>query len=206
MRSLIGRKLGMTTLFSKERVIPVTVIEAGPCFVLDVKNKKRDGYKAVQIGFEESKEKDLSKAQLGVCKKAGVPPLKVVKEFRTEDTPDLTVGIKLTCEIFKEGDAVRVSSVSKGKGFQGVMKRWGFAGGGASHGSMSHRRAGAIGCRTTPGKIFKGKRMPGHMGLEKISLRNLQVVQVEAERNLIFVKGGVPGPKGSLVLIQEEIR
>jgi large subunit ribosomal protein L3 len=204
MRSLIGRKIGMTTLFQKEQVVPVTVIEAGPCYVLDLKDLKRDGYKAIQLGFEEAKEKELPKPQLGVCKKAGVPPVRVIGEFRVEELPELTMGSRLTVDIFKTGDAIRISAVSKGKGFQGVMKRWGFAGGGASHGSMAHRKPGAIGCRTTPGKIFKGKRMAGHMGLKRVTIRNLQVVQVQPERNLIFVKGSVPGSRGSLVIIQEE--
>jgi large subunit ribosomal protein L3 len=204
MKSLIGRKIGMTILFEKERVVPVTLIQAGPCFVLDLKDEKRDGYKAVQLGFEEAKEKELPKPQLGICKKAGVPPVKIIKEFRVEELPDLAVGTQVTADIFKSGDTIRVSAVSKGKGFQGVMKRWGFAGGGASHGSMAHRKPGAIGCRTTPGKIFKGKRMAGHMGMEKVTVRNLKVVQVQPERNLIFVQGSVPGARGSLVLIREE--
>lgn len=206
MKSLIGRKIGMTTLFEKEKVVPVTVIEAGPCYILDLKDQKRDGYTAVKLGFQEAKDKELPRPQLGVCKKAGVPPVKIIREFAVEELPDLTPGSKLTVDLFKEGDAIRVSAISKGKGFQGVMKRWGFAGGGASHGSMAHRKPGAIGCRTTPGKIFKGKKMAGHMGLKRVTVRNLQVVQVSPERNLLFVKGSVPGSRGSLVLIQEEAR
>ncbi len=206
MRSLIGRKIGMTTLFEKEKVVPVTVIEAGPCYVLDLKDRKRDGYTAVKMGFEEAKERELPKPQLGVCKKAGVPPVKIIREFSVEELPELSPGAKLTVDLFKEGDAIRVSAISKGKGFQGVMKRWGFAGGGASHGSMAHRKPGAIGCRTTPGKIFKGKKMAGHMGLKRVTVRNLQVVQVSPERNLLFVKGSIPGSRGSLVLIQEDAR
>lgn len=196
----------MTTLFEKEKVFPVTVIEAGPCYVLDLKDRKRDGYTAVKMGFEEAKERELPKPQLGVCKKAGVPPVKIIREFSVEELPELPPGSKLTVDLFKKGDAIRVSAISKGKGFQGVMKRWGFAGGGASHGSMAHRKPGAIGCRTTPGKIFKGKKMAGHMGLKKVTVRNLQVVQVSPERNLLFVKGSVPGSRGSLVLIQEDAR
>jgi large subunit ribosomal protein L3 len=207
MKSLIGRKIGMTTIFTKERVIPVTVIEAGPCFVLDRKTDERDGYQALKIGYQEAKERALSKSVVGICKKAGVSPMKVIHEFRLEGkSSEAQIGAKLTVELFQEGEKVRVRGVSKGKGFQGVMKRHGMAGGPASHGHMSHRRVGSIGCRTTPGKVFKGKRMPGHMGLETISARGLQVIRVESDRNLLLVKGSVPGPSGGLLIIEDDTR
>jgi len=204
MRSLIGRKVGMTTIFIDHTAVPVTVIEAGPCYVLEVKLSPKDGYNAIKVGFEETSENHLTKPQLGICKKAGAPPLKAMREIRQEEDSQFAIGSKLTVELFKEGEAVCVSAFSKGKGFQGVMKRWGFAGGSASHGSMSHRRSGAIGNRTTPGKIFKGKKMPGHMGSDLIKARNLQVVRILPERNLLLVKGSIPGARGSLVFIEEE--
>ncbi|MCX5970786.1 MAG: 50S ribosomal protein L3 [Coprothermobacterota bacterium] len=205
MKSLIGKKIGMTTLFTKERVIPVTVIEAGPCYVLDRKTLPRDGYEALKIGYKETRERSLAKPVAGVCKKAGAVPLKIVREFRLKGKEsDTQIGAKLTVELFECGEKVRVRGVSKGKGFQGVMKRHGMAGGPASHGHMSHRRIGSIGCRTTPGKIFKGKRMPGHMGLETICIRGLEVIRIEAERNLLMVRGSVPGPNGGLLIIEDE--
>ena len=206
MKSLIGKKIGMTTLLTSEEVVPVTVIEAGPCFVLERKSKEKDGYTALRIGCGRTKEGRLTKPLSGLLQKAGVEPLRFVRETRSPEESSFEVGEKLTVSIFQEGDRLRVQGVSKGKGFQGVMKRWGFAGGDASHGSMSHRRAGAIGCRTTPGKIFKGKRMAGHMGSKTVTARNLRVVKVIPERNLILVKGSVPGARGEWLFLEEERR
>jgi large subunit ribosomal protein L3 len=205
MKSLIGRKIGMTTVLNQDEVVPVTVIEAGPCFVIERKTRKKDGYEAIKIGFSEAKENELPKSVQGICRKVGVSPMRLIREFRMEGRESQAeVGSRLDVTVFQLGDQLRIRAVSKGKGFQGVIKRHGMAGGMASHGSMSHRRVGAIGCRTTPGKILKGKRMPGHMGLELVSARGLKVIKIEPERNLILVKGSVPGAQGGLLLIEED--
>lgn len=205
MKALIGRKIGMTTVMNQDEVVPVTVIEAGPCFIIERKTRKKDGYEAIKIGFSEAKENELPKSVQGICRKAGISPMRLMREFRMEGRESQAeVGSRLDVTVFQLGDQLRIRGVSKGKGFQGVMKRHGMAGGMASHGSMSHRRIGAIGCRTTPGKIFKGKRMPGHMGSELVSSRGLKVIKIVPERNLILVKGSVPGAQGGLLLIEED--
>ncbi len=204
MKSLIGKKIGMTTLLTPEEVVPVTVIEAGPCFVLEKKSREKDGYNALRIGYGQTKEGKLSKSLSGLLQKAGAEPLSFVREIRSSEESSLEVGAKLTVSIFQEGDRLRAQGVSKGKGFQGVMKRWGFAGGYASHGSMAHRKPGAIGSRTTPGKIFKGKRMAGHMGASTVTARNLRVVKIIPERHLILVKGSVPGARGGWLILEKE--
>ena len=201
--ALLGKKIGMTQVFDdNNRLVPVTVIEAGPCPVTQIKSSETDGYNAVQIGFRPQKEHRLSRAAIGHVKKAGVEPVAELQEFRTNGDVELNLGDVLTVEKFEAGQKIDVSGLTKGKGFAGVVKRYGFRGGDATHGnSLSHRAPGSIGQCQTPGRVFKGKKMAGHMGDKKRTLQNLSVVRVDAERNLILVKGSVPGATGSNVVV-----
>lgn len=203
MKGLIGKKVGMTQIFDESGAsIPVTVIEAGPCYVTQVRNIKRDGYAAVQLGFEEVEPRKLTGGRLGHLKKLDLPPLKYLKEFRTTD--EVEEGQMITVEVFNDVQRVDVIGKSKGKGFAGVVKRYGFAGGPKTHGQSDRLRApGSIGSTSTPGRVFKGKRMPGRMGNQTVTAQNLEVSLVNPEKNLIAVRGSVPGPKGGLVVIQE---
>lgn len=201
MKGIIAKKIGMTQMFDKDgKIVPMTILKAGPCKVVQKKNIEKEGYNAVQLGFEEIKEKKVNNPLKGHMKKIGeyFRFLKEIKDF------DKNEGEIIEVDIFKTGEKVKVTGLSKGKGFQGVMKRWGMAGGFDSHGSTSHRRVGAIGNRLTPQKVFKGKRMPGHMGFEKVSIRNLEVVFIDKDNNLIGVKGAVPGPNGGILIIRGE--
>ncbi|WP_353683998.1 50S ribosomal protein L3 [Thermodesulfovibrio sp. 3907-1M] len=200
MKGILGRKVGMTQIFDEEgRIIPVTVIEAGPCWVVQVRTPGKDGYEAVQLGFKEiKKEKNIPKPLLGIFKKAGVPPCRVLREFRMIG---YNVGDKVTVEIFSKGDVVSVRGTSKGKGFQGVMKRHNFAGGPDSHGSMFNRAPGSIGASSFPSRVWKGKRMAGHMGDETVTVKNLTIVDVIPEQNLLLVKGAVPGGENGILEI-----
>ena len=205
--ALLGKKIGMTQVFDDaNRLVPVTVIEAGPCPVTQVKSTEKDGYDAVQIGYRPQKEHRLSKAALGHFKKAGVEPVAELQEFRTNGDNELSVGDILTVEKFEEGQKIDVIGTSKGRGFQGVVKRHGFSGGPASHGSMFHRRGGSYGMCQWPGHVIKGKKMPGHMGDARRTVQNLQVVKVVAEKNLILIKGSVPGSRGSLVTVRTAVK
>ena len=205
--ALLGKKIGMTQVFDDaNRLVPVTVIEAGPCPVTQVKSTEKDGYDAVQIGYRPQKEHRLSKAALGHFKKAGVEPVAELQEFRTNGDNELSVGDILTVEKFEEGQKIDVIGTSKGRGFQGVVKRHGFSGGPASHGSMFHRRGGSYGMCQWPGHVIKGKKMPGHMGDARRTVQNLQIVKVVAEKNLILVKGSVPGSRGSLVTVRTAVK
>jgi len=205
--SLLGKKIGMTQVFDENnRLIPVTVIEAGPCPVTQVKSDEKDGYSAVQIGYRPQKEHRLSKAALGHFKKAGVEPLAELREFRVEGEGELNVGDVLTVEKFEAGQKIDVIGTTKGRGFQGVVKRWGFHGGPASHGSMFHRRGGSYGMCQWPGHVIKGKKMPGHMGDKQRTVQNLTVVKVLADKNLILVKGSIPGSRGSLVTVRTAVK
>ena len=205
--TLLGKKIGMTQVFDENnRLIPVTVIEAGPCPVTQVKSTEKDGYDAVQIGYRPQKEHRLSKAALGHFKKAGVEPMAELQEFRTNGDAELSVGDVLTVEKFEEGQKIDVIGTSKGRGFQGVVKRYGFAGGPASHGSMFHRRGGSYGMCQWPGHVIKGKKMPGHMGDKQRTVQNLTVVKVLADKNLILVKGSIPGSRGSLVTVRTAVK
>ncbi|MGF1530658.1 MAG: 50S ribosomal protein L3 [Puniceicoccaceae bacterium] len=200
---LIGKKIGMTQVFdAANRLQPVTVIEAGPCSVTQVKTVESDGYDAVQVGFGAQKESRLSKARLGHLAKAGVDAVRVLQEFRNASGTKYEPGETLTVGKFQVGDRVDVVATSKGRGFQGVMKRHGFAGGPASHGSMTHRRGGSYGNCQEPGRVMKGKKMPGHMGGKQRTVQNLNIVQVLPEKNLILVRGSLPGANGSLVTIR----
>lgn len=204
IKGLIGRKIGMTQIFDEEgRAIPVTLIEAGPCYVTQVRRPDKDGYSAVQLGFQEVNPKRLTGGELGHLKRAGVPPLRYLREFRVKD-PQVQEGDKITVEVFSVGDLVDVTGTSKGRGFQGVVKRHGFAGGPKTHGQSDRWRApGSRGAGTFPGHTWKGAKGAGRMGGNRVTVMSLKVVLVDPERNLLAVKGAVPGPKGGLVLIRE---
>jgi large subunit ribosomal protein L3 len=205
--ALLGKKIGMTQVFDDaNRLVPVTVIEAGPCPVTQVKSTETDGYNAVQIGFREQKSHRLSRAAIGHFKKAGVEPQAELSEFRTSETHELNVGDVLTVERFEPGQKIDIIGTSKGRGFQGVVKRYGFAGGPASHGSMFHRRGGSYGMCQWPGHVIKGKKMPGHMGDVQRTVQNLTVVKIVPEKNLILIKGSVPGSRGSLLTVRTAVK
>lgn len=197
----------MTQIFDENgKVVPVTVVEAGPCVVVQKKTLENDGYEAIQVGFEEIREKLANKPRKGQFAKAGVSVRRTLKEFRLEDVASYEVGQEIKADVFEAGDKVDVSAVSKGKGFQGAIKRWNQQRGPMTHGSKFHRHAGSNGAASDPSKVFKGKKMPGHMGSKKITIQNLEVVRVDAENNLLLVKGSVPGPKKSLVTIREAVK
>ena len=203
MKGMIGRKIGMARVFDdKGDVVPVTVIEAGPCAVVEVKTKGKHGYNAIQIGFGRRKKSRAKKPLVGVYAKAGLEPAQLLREIRLEDVSGFKVGMELKADVFKVGEQVRVTGVTKGKGFQGVVKRWGFHGCGDAHGSTSHRRPGSIGQCAYPGRIWKNKHMPGHTGAARKTIRNLEVVKVDPENNLIAVKGAVPGHSRSYVMVR----
>ena len=208
MRGILGKKVGMTQLFDENgAVVPVTVIEAGPCYVTQIKTAETDGYNAVQIGFDEVPERKLSKGQRGHLQKASTPSLRRLRELRYSDEPEHSLGDVLKADVFAEGDFVDVSGISKGKGFAGVVKKYGFAGGPKTHGqSDRHRATGSRGAGTTPGRTFPGAKAPGQMGNKQITTQNLRVALVDPERNLLAIKGSVPGPKGGLVLVTEAIK
>jgi len=206
-KGILGRKHGMTQIFDeKGEVIPVTVIEAGPCVVVQKKTTETDGYNAIQVGFGDVKEKRLTKPLIGHFKKAGVPFKRYLREFRLDDVSGYEVGSEIKVDIFKPGDRVDVTGISKGKGFAGVVKRYGASRGPMSHGSKYHRRVGSMGATTDPGRTFKGKIMPGHMGHKRVTIQDLEVVKVDPELNLLLVKGSVPGPKGSLLIIKDSVK
>ncbi len=209
VKGLIGQKIGMTRIFDDlGNHVPVTVLKAGPCVVLQVKNKDNDGYNAVQIGLvdETVKEKRQSKALLGHLKKAGSPSVRVIREFELEGEDEFSPGDTLTIEQFVEVDQVDVTATTKGRGFQGVMRRYGFGGGKATHGSMHHRAPGSVGMAAYPGKVLKGQRMPGQMGNKRATEIGLRVVEIDSEENLLLVAGSVPGAKKGYVLIRPTIR
>ncbi|HAY34699.1 MAG TPA: 50S ribosomal protein L3 [Ignavibacteria bacterium] len=203
MIGILGKKIGMTTIFeSNGNMVPCTVIEAGPCYVTQIKNKTKDGYNAVQIGFEDKKEKNSSKPVIGIFKKINTPVQRYIREIRDHSSEELKAGDVIKVDIFKEGDNVKVTGISKGKGFQGVVKRHGFAGGVRTHGQSDRERApGSIGGSSYPSRVFKGQRMAGRMGNERITVRNLKVMKVFSDSNLILIKGAVPGAKTGLVEI-----
>ena len=206
-KTIIGRKVGMTQIFDeKGLVIPVTVIEAGPCTVVQVKTVETNGYNAVQLGFGEVKEYKVNKPVKGHFAKGNVKPLKHLREFRVEDTSSVKVGDEIKVDTFVAGDSVDIQGTTKGKGFQGVIKRHGQSRGPMGHGSMYHRRPGSMGSTSTPGRVFKGKKLPGHMGVETVTIQNLQVVKVDLDKNAILVKGSVPGNKGSILKIRNTVK
>lgn len=206
--SLLGKKLGMTQVYDAQNVlVPVTVVEAGPCAVVQVKTTETDGYNAVQIGFSKKKAKNTSSGEAGHAKKAGLADSpRVLSEIRLDAAPTLKVGDVVNATIFTEGQLVDVVGVTKGKGFHGVVRRFRVAGGPAAHGSMFHRRIGSIGMRQTPGRSWKNQAMPGHMGAERRTMQNLTIVKVIAEKNLLLVKGAIPGANGDDVLVRTAIK
>ena len=203
-KGIIGKKIGMTQIFDANgKVVPVTVVEAGPCPVVQVKTVEKDGYSALKLGFIEVSEKALSKPELGQYKKAGVKPQRVLKEFRYNDTSKFALGQEIKADMFSEGDIVDVTGISKGHGFTGVIKRWNQRRLKMTHGvGPVHREVGSMGANSTPSRVFKGKKMPGHYGHETVTVQNLKVVRVDADRNLILVKGAIPGPKQAIVTIK----
>ena len=207
-KAIIGKKVGMTQIFDESgKVIPVTVIEAGPCVVTQKKTEENDGYSAVQLGFEEVKERKLSKPELGHTKKAGVAPQRHLKEFKLEGAADMNVGDTVKADVFQAGDHVDVTGISKGHGYQGVIKRWGAQRTPTSHGGGPvHRHAGSMGSTTDPSRIFKGKIGAGQMGVDQVTIQNLDIVKVDTELNLIAVRGAIPGPKGSIVYIKDTVK
>lgn len=205
-KGILGRKIGMTQVFTEEgNIIPVTVIEAGPCVVLQKKNVENDGYNSVQLGFLDKKEHRANKPELGHAKKAGVTPKRYVKEIRDVDLEGIEVGQEIKVDIFKEGEFVDVTGTSKGKGFQGTIKRHGFSRGPSSHGSHFHRQPGSIG-PVDMARVMKGKKMPGRMGNKTVTLQNLEIVRVDTERNCLLVKGSIPGPRNSFVKIRSAVK
>jgi large subunit ribosomal protein L3 len=207
-KGILGRKLGMTQIFDDtSRAIPVTAIEAGPCRVAQIRTLERDGYSAIQLAFGEIREAKLNKPRLGHLKKAGLDPQRHLVELRVADASQFNVGQELKADVFEAGEFADVIGTSKGKGFAGVMKRHGFHGAPASHGTeRKHRTPGSIGAGTTPHHVFKGQKMAGRMGHERVTVLNLEVVRVDPERNLILVKGAVPGPNGGLVIVRSPVR
>ena len=206
MKAIIGKKVGMTQIFDENGyVIPVTVIEAGPCTVAQVKSVDTDGYNAVQLGFGEVKDKHINKPEKGHFAKSKLAAKKHLREFRVE-TADVKVGGEVKADVFAAGDKIDVQGTTKGKGFQGVIKRHGQSRGPMGHGSMYHRRPGSMGSTSTPGRVFKGKKLPGHMGVQTVTIQNLDVVRVDMDKNVLLVKGSVPGPKGAILKIKATVK
>jgi large subunit ribosomal protein L3 len=204
---LIGRKLGMSRVFRDSgEVIPISIIKASPIFVLDKRTIKKDGYNAIILGFGSKKEKRVKKPVFGLNKKAGVPPVEVIREFRMKDPVEFEIGSQVPVSILKEGEMVTITGWSKGRGFQGVVKRWGFRGGPSSHGSRFHRQPGSAGAGTWPGRVIKGKKYPGRMGNERITIKNVEVIKIDEGKGLIALKGGVPGACGNIILIKKQER
>ena len=206
-KAILATKVGMTQIFNEDGVLtPVTVLQAGPCVVTQVKTEDNDGYKAVQVGFVDKREKLINKPMKGHFDKAGVSYKRYVREFKFENAEEYAVAQEIKADIFTAGDKIDATAISKGKGFQGAIKRHGQSRGPMAHGSKYHRHAGSNGPATTPGRVFKGKHMPGHMGHVQVTIQNLEIVRVDAEQNLILVKGAVPGPKKSLVTLKYSVK
>ena len=200
---IIGKKLGMTQVYDgANTLVPVTVIEAGPCPVTQIKTAQSDGYEAVQIGFGAQKTQRMSKPELGHLKKAGAEPLRKLAEFRVENASEFKLGDVITVAKFSEGQMVDIIGTTKGRGFQGVMKRYNFDGQPQSHGHMMHRRPGSVGCRQTPGHVYKGRKMPGHMGQVRRTTQNHPIVKILEDKNILLIKGSIPGAKGDIVIVR----
>ena len=203
-RGLIGKKLGMSGIFSPDGTyVPVTVLQVGPCAVTQVKTKETDGYGAVQLGYQDKKDKHTNKPSKGHFERSGGKNYRFLKEFKVDKPEEFEAGQTISLDIFNVGEFVSVTGTSKGRGFAGVMKRHGFAGGRATHGSRSHRIPGSIGCSAWPAKVFKGKKLPGHYGVDKVSVKNLEIIDIRPEDNVILVKGAVPGSKEGLIQINK---
>ena len=207
-KAIIGKKLGMTQLFSADgKVIPVTVVEAGPCPIVQIKTVEKDGYSAVKLGFVETAEKNLSKPALGQFKKANVKPQKELREFRVDDTADYTVGSSVTVDVFADGDKIDVTGITKGHGFTGVIKRWNNHRLKETHGvGPVHREVGSMSANSSPSRVFKGKKMPGQYGCEQVTIQNLEIVKVDVARNALLIKGAVPGPVKGIVTIRATVK
>ncbi|MDD3118789.1 MAG: 50S ribosomal protein L3 [Victivallales bacterium] len=205
MKGLIGKKLGMTQVYSEQGILtPVTVIEAGPCVVVDVKTAEKDGYSALQLGYGRRKAKNVSKPVMGHFKRSGLEnnPPAIVREFRLAEDPQAELGSEIKAEVFDGTEYLDITGITKGRGFQGVVKRWNFRGGRYSHGGGWKRKPGSIGCREWPAHVIKGKKLPGQMGNVQRTIQNLKLVQLRAEENLLFVKGAIPGPTGGIIMIK----
>ncbi|SHK36286.1 50S ribosomal protein L3 [Paramaledivibacter caminithermalis] len=207
MKALIGKKIGMTQIFTEEgNVIPVTVVEAGPNYITQIKTMENDGYIGIQVGFEDRKSKRVNKPAKGHFEKSGVTPKRIVKEFRLEDVNGYNLGQEIKADIFEVGEKVDISGTSKGKGTQGVIKRHNQSRGPETHGSKYHRGPGSLGASSFPSRVFKGEKMAGRMGNEKVTVQNLEIVRVDNERNLLLIKGAVPGPKGGIITIKKAVK
>lgn len=206
-KAIMAKKIGMTQVFTESgTLVPVTVLEAGPCVVVQKKTAENDGYEAIQVGFVDAKAKHVTKPTQGHFDKAGVTAKKYVKEFRLEDVSAYEVGAEIKADVFAAGERVDASGVSKGKGFQSTIKRYNASRGPMGHGSKSHRVVGSMGSSATPSRVRKGKKMPGHMGSENVTIQNLEIVRTDAEKNLILIKGAVPGAKGSILVIKDSVK
>lgn len=207
-KAILGKKLGMTQIFTPDGlVVPVTVVEAGPCYVVQKKTNEKDGYEAIVVAFDQTKENRLNKPQLGVLKKANVAPSKVLREFKFENAIDYELGKEIKADIFGEGDVVDVSGTTRGRGFTGNIQRWNAHRLKMTHGvGPVHREVGSMGANSTPSRVFKNKKMPGQYGAENVTIQNLVVAKVDAERNILLIKGCLPGPKGSIVAIREAVK
>ena len=207
MKAILGEKIGMTQIFTEDgRVVPVTVVKAGPCVIVQKKTVESDGYNALQIGFGDIKEKNVNKPKKGHFSKVKAAPTRYLREFRCEDASELEVGSEIKADAFETGEKIDVSGISKGKGFLGVIARWGQHRGPMSHGSRYHRRPGSMGACASPAKVMKGKRLPGRGGFDKVTIQNLEVVKVDVDKNLILIKGAIPGSKGGLVTIKKSVK
>ena len=207
LKAIIGTKVGMTQVFKEDgTLLPVTVVKAGPCVVVQKKTVEGEGYNALQLGFGEIRVKLVNKPKAGHFKKAGVEPMRYLRDFRTDDVADYEVGQELKVDVFAEGDKVDATGISKGRGFKGVIARHGQHRGPMTHGSRYHRRPGSMGACSYPGKVFKGKKLPGHTGVERVTIQNLEVVMVNAEKDMLLIKGAIPGANGQLVTIKKSVK
>jgi large subunit ribosomal protein L3 len=206
-KGILGKKIGMTQIFAEDgTLIPVTVVEAGPCSVVQKKTVETDGYSAVQLGFGEKKEKNVNKPMKGHFAKAGVAVKRYLKEFKLDNADEMNVGDEIKVDIFEAGEMLDVTGTSKGHGYAGTVKRWGSHRGPMSHGSHYHRGPGSLGACSSPSRVYKGKKLPGHYGVDKVTIQNLDLVKVDVERNLLLIKGSVPGPKGGLLVIKNAVK
>jgi len=206
-KAILAKKIGMTQIFLEDgKLLPVTVVEAGPCVVIQKKTVETDGYNAVKVAFGEIREKLVNKPKKGEFAKANVAAKRYMKEFRLDDVSNINVGDEIKVDVFAAGDTIDASGVTKGHGFAGVIKRHGQSRGPMGHGSMYHRRPGSMGATSDPGRVYKGKKLPGHMGVNNVTIINLDVVKVDAEKNLLFIKGSVPGAKGSLLCLRDSVK
>ena len=206
-KGILGKKIGMTQIFAEDgTLIPVTVVEAGPCSVVQKKTVETDGYSAVQLGFGEKKEKNVNKPMKGHFAKAGVAVKRYLKEFKLDNADEMNVGDEIKVDVFEAGEMLDVTGTSKGHGYAGTVKRWGSHRGPMSHGSHYHRGPGSLGACSSPSRVYKGKKLPGHYGVDKVTIQNLDLVKVDVERNLLLIKGSVPGPKGGLLVIKNAVK